>query len=86
MPYLFRPPTESEGPIGAHRLFQFYEQDRGVTVYRIGDEFFEVRYPSQDTLDAADEFWLGGMEHVVDDRQAEMLTDAGYGDRLTPIV
>lgn len=86
MPYVFKPPTVKEGPAGGHRLFEFYTLDEGVTVYRVGDDFYETRYPSQDTLAEADEFWLGGHEYTVDDRTADMLTDAGYQDNLTLIV
>ena len=85
MPYLFNPPTVSEGPIGDHRLFQFYEQDRGVTVVRDGSEFYEVRYPSEDELRAASEYWLGGVTHTVSDETAALLTAAGYGDRLVEL-
>lgn len=86
MPYIFKTPTVSEGPIGDHRLFHFYEQDRGVTVARYGAEFVELRYPSEDELYEADEYWLGGHEHVVTDATASMLTAAGYEDYLTEIV
>lgn len=86
MPYVFKTPTVSEGPIGDHRLFMFYEQDRGVTVARYGDDFYEMRYPSEDDLQEADEYWVGGYEHVVTDATASMLSDAGYDDYLTEIV
>ena len=82
MGYIFRPPTVSEGPIGEHRLFQFYQQDRGVTVMRFGTEFIETRFPSEDDIAVADNTWIGGQEHIVDDAVAAMLIDAGYGDNL----
>lgn len=85
MPFLFNPPTVSEGPIGGHRLFQFYEQDRGVTVVRDGEVFYEVRYPSEDELREADEYWLGGVTHTVSDETAALLIEAGYGDRLVEL-
>lgn len=86
MPYLFTTPSEPEGPAGGHRLFDFYTLDRGITIYRDGEDFYEVRYPSQDMLDAADEFWLGGHQYEVSNETASMLTDAGYGEYLEPLV
>lgn len=86
MPYLFKTPTVSEGPIGDHRLFQFFQQDRGVTVVFDGTEFWEMRYPSEDTLKAAEAYFIGGHEYTVDDVTAAKLMTAGYGDYLTEIV
>lgn len=85
MPYIFKTPTVSEGPIGEHRLFQFYRQDRGVTVVKYNDEYYEVRYPSEDDLAESDAFYIGGHEYVVSDSEADDLTDAGYGDYLEPV-
>jgi hypothetical protein len=85
MPYIFTTPSEPEGPAGGHRLFEFYTLDRGITVYRMGTQFFEERYPSQDTLIEADEFWMGGQQYEVSDATADLLTDAGYGEYLTPV-
>lgn len=86
MPYLFTTPTVDEGPAGGHRLFEFYTLPRGVTVYRVGTEFGEVRYPTQDFLNEVDEYWLGGSVSEVDDDTAALLEDAGYGDYLTEII
>lgn len=85
MPFLFYPPTVSEGPIGEHRLFQFFTLDRGITVVRDGSSFYEVRYPSEDELRGADEYWIGGCVHTVSDDTADLLTAAGYGDRLVEV-
>lgn len=85
MSYIFRTPVVSEGPIGEQRLFQFYQQSRGVTVLYDGTEFWEMRYPSEDTLKLAEAYWIGGHENIVDDEMAAKLTAAGYGDNLEPI-
>ena len=82
MPYTFRPPTVLEGPIGDHRLFYFYEQPRGITVYYDGTDFYETRYPSEDTLLAAQDYWVGGHEYTVSDEMAALMIEAGYEDNL----
>jgi hypothetical protein len=42
--------------------------------------------PSQDDLAAASYYFLGGHEYVISDEQAAVLTAAGYGSYVTPIV
>ena len=32
--YIFTTPVVAEGPAGAHRLFDFYKIDRGITIIR----------------------------------------------------
>ena len=86
MPYMFRTPTVLEGPIGSERLFQFYQQARGVTVLKYEGEYFQMRYPSEDDFVEAEAVYVGGHEYVVSDEEAADLTDAGYGDNLTEIV
>ena len=86
MPYIFLTPTVEEGPIGGHRLFEFYKQPRGVTIIKYDGEYYEMRYPSEDEFVDADAVYVGGHEYVVSDAEAADLTDAGYGDNLTEIV
>lgn len=86
MSYRFVTPTVYEGPANGPRLFQFYEFKRGITVYRTGSTFGEVRFPSQDFLETVDEYWMGGHTHEVSNATAADLTAAGYGDYLTEIV
>lgn len=86
MSYLFVTPTVWEGPSYGPRLFAFYEFKRGVTVYRVGSQFGEIRFPSQDFLETVDEYWMGGHTHEVSNSTAADLTAAGYGDYLTEIV
>lgn len=78
MPYRFKPPSVMEGPIGNHRLFQFYEMPRGITVLKYGSEYYEVRYPQQEDVDMADKAYIGGNWHIVDDAEAADLIAAGY--------
>lgn len=83
MPYLFTTPTVDEGPIGAHRLWWFYKLARGVTVIKTSDGYYETRDPSQEELDEAEVYYLGGHDYVVDDAEAADLTAAGYAQFLT---
>lgn len=85
MAYRFKTPTVSEGPIGDHRLFWFYQQDRGVTVARYGKQIVQMRYASEDDLNDADAVWHGGNEYTVSDADAAILNAAGYGAYLTVV-
>jgi hypothetical protein len=78
MAKVFIPPTVSEGPIGGHRLFYFYEMDRGVSVLKIDGQYVEIREPSQDEEALATEFYLGGHEYPVSDEIAAELIAAGF--------
>lgn len=85
MPYIFTTPTVDEGPIGTHRLFQFYKQARGVTVARYGEDILEFRYPSEDDLALADAVWLGGRTYTISNVEADLLLAAGYTNYLTEV-
>jgi hypothetical protein len=78
MPFRFKPPSVTEGPIGDHRLFQFYEMPRGITVLKINGEYYETRWPQQEDLDIADKWYLGGSWTTVSEEEAQDLIDAGY--------
>jgi len=78
MAKVFIPPTVSEGPIGGHRLFYFYEMDRGESVLKIDGVYYQIRTPSQDEIDSATEVYLGGHEYPVSDAVAAELIAAGY--------
>jgi hypothetical protein len=78
MAKVFIPPTVSEGPIGGHRLFYFFEMDRGVSVLKIDGQYVEIREPSQDEEALATEFYIGGHEYPVSDEVAAELVAAGY--------
>lgn len=78
MPYRFKPPSVMEGPIGGHRLFQFYEMPRGITVLKIDGIYYETRYPMQEDIDMADKAYIGGSYYEVDSTEASDLIAAGY--------
>jgi hypothetical protein len=78
MAKVFIPPTVSEGPIGGHRLFYFYEMDRGESVLKIDGQYVQIRTPSQDEIDLATEVYIGGHEYPVSDEVAAELIAAGF--------
>ena len=41
--------------------------------------------PSQDTLAAADSYYLGGTTNTISDAQAQIFIDAGYSEYLTQL-
>ena len=78
MAKLFLPPTVDEGPIGGHRLFQFYKMSKGISVLKIDGEYVEIRDASQDEEALATEVYYGGHEYIVTDTVGAALTAAGY--------
>jgi hypothetical protein len=41
--------------------------------------------PNQDTLAAADSYYLGGTESIISDAEAQIFINAGYSDYLTEL-
>lgn len=77
MAFLFTPPTVDE-TIGGHPLFWNRVIKKGVTVYKIGNAYYENQYPSQDELDEAELVYLGGHEYYVTPGEKTDLESAGY--------
>lgn len=48
-----------------------------------GDVVTEQRYPWQGDLDDFDFVYLGGYDHQITDAEADVLTDAGYGEFIS---
>ena len=78
MAYLFVPPVLEYGPAGGHTLFWRNNLTHGVTVYKVGNSYYEEEYASQDDLDLADVVYLGGHEHYVTEAEKTDLEAAGY--------
>jgi hypothetical protein len=78
MAYLFAPPTIDEGPAGGGWLFWRYTLKRGITVYKIDNQWYEEQYPWQDDLDQASVVYLGGHEYEVTEAEKDDLEAAGY--------
>lgn len=80
MPWLFRTPTVLEGPAGFDRLFGRVQIDRGVSVQELPQGSFRtMRFPTQDQIADAVNFYLGGHEYPVDDATKAALIAAGIG-------
>lgn len=78
MSYLFVPPVVEQGPAGGGWLFWRYTLKRGITVYKIGNDWYEEQYPWQDDLEAASAVYLGGHEYEVTEAEKDDLEAAGY--------
>ncbi len=78
MAYRFTTPTISEGPAGEGRLFSRYRLVRGISVLKINGEYYEVRFPSSEEVEAADVAYIGGYSYEVDAAEKSALEAAGY--------
>jgi hypothetical protein len=79
MVYKFTTPTileelESDG----HPLFSRIKVPHGITVLKIDGDYYEVRYPSSEEVDAADIAYIGGYSYEVDATEKTTLEAAGY--------
>jgi len=79
--WTFNPPTVLEGPIGGNaRLWEFYRQDRGVTiVMQLNGTYRQIRYPEDGTLDTYPQVYRGGYNYTVDDTTKAALIAGGVG-------
>lgn len=66
-----------------HRLFGRYRVDRGVTVAISGDAVDVLQYPYQGDLENYDHVYMGGRVYQVDAAEAELLTEAGFGELIS---
>lgn len=55
---------------------------RGITLIVNGTTVTESMTPDQDTLAAADVYYLGGHQYTIEDSAAQILIDAGYSEWL----
>jgi hypothetical protein len=74
----FFPPTVEEGPAG-YGLFYRYTLNRGVSVLKTSGVYATRRYPTQDEIAAATEYYAGGHEHEVTEGQKSAIIAAGIG-------
>lgn len=83
MTYLLIPPSVKESPAGGPPLFNRYGLLRGISLLvSWEDTVVEVRYPTEDQLTDSRLAYIGGHEYLVDDDEAQVLIDAGYGSCL----
>ena len=78
MAYRFTTPTISEGPAGEGRLFSRYRLVRGITVLKIGGEYYEMRYPSAEEVASAEIAYIGGYSYEVSASEKTQLEAAGF--------
>jgi len=76
--YQFTTPYIEEGVDTGHRLFNRMRFRKGLSVLKIGNEYYEMRYPSQDDLAMASVYYMGGHTYNVSNAEAADLTAAGY--------
>lgn len=76
--YQFTTPYIEEGVQTGHRLFDRMRFRKGLTVLKLGSEYVELRFPSQDELAEANLYYLGGHVYTVSDSEAADLVSAGY--------
>jgi len=75
---IFFPPTVNEGPAG-FGLFYRYTHTRGVSVLKTSGVYATKRYPTQDEITAATEYYAGGHEYEVTSAQKSAIIAAGIG-------
>ena len=78
MAYRFTTPTVSEGPAGEGRLFGRYRLVRGITVLKIDGQYYQIRFPSSEEVEAAEEAYIGGYSYEVSAGEKAALEAAGY--------
>ena len=79
MTYKFTTPTILEEMEGDnHPLFSRIKIPKGITVLKIDGEYYEVRFPSSEEVDAADIAYIGGYSYEVSLEEKNDLEAAGY--------
>lgn len=80
---IYSPYGRLAGKPNASGVGRITDIGRGITLIINGSTVTESRYPYQDDLEAADQYFLGGHEYTVDQATADILIAAGYGEYLT---
>ena len=70
---------------GDHPLFGRLKWRVGTTVLKQGDFYRNVEMPETEDVDTADAAYIGGHVYKVSDAEAAALTEAGYGEGLSPL-
>lgn len=78
MAYVFYTPTVSEGPLARGPLFSRFRLVKAITVLKIDGDYYEVRYPAEEDVTAADIAYIGGGRYEVDAAEKADLEAAGY--------
>lgn len=86
--YIFKTPTESEGPLAKNYPFTRFKLTRGISIVKSGGVYSQVRSPNADNISGYTEFYLGGGTHTVTSavRTALIAGDVGVtSDNFTAI-
>ena len=76
----FDTPTVLEGPIGDHRLFEFFRLNRALSVVMTdAGTYTTVRYEQDSELQGYPIAYRGGYHYIVDDATREALINADIG-------
>lgn len=82
--YLLTPPTVEEGPVAWKNLLNRYRLTRGISIIqRLDLTFYTARYPSQQELSEALQYWLGGHEYILDQATRDALVAGGFAAYIT---
>ena len=76
--YKFVTPSIEEGPLGPGPLFSRYRLNRGVSVFSMNGEWYEMRYPTEDEIAHSEHFYRGGYVYEIEDDIAAELLALGY--------
>lgn len=79
--WTFRPPTVEEGPASwEDRLFLRVKLTRGISIQELPQGTYRaLRFPTQDEIAQAVNFYMGGHEYLVDSVTKAALIAAGIG-------
>ncbi len=77
--YTFETPSVDEGLERVQRLFTFYKIARGITILKINGNYQQVRFPLDSDVMEAQESYLGGSKHVVNETTKAALIAGGVG-------
>lgn len=79
MPIL-TPPSAETGTYGDRGLWRFFTFAEGLAIVKTNGAW---SLESVVLVDDAEEFYFGGMTHVISDATADELTNAGFGAYIT---
>lgn len=64
--------------MGFGRLFYRFLTHQGIGVGKLDGEYYELRDPTTEEVEAFDVFYFGGYDYVVTEEEKTSLESAGY--------
>lgn len=86
--YIFKTPTESEGPLAKNYPFTRFKLTRGISIVKSAGVYSQVKTPYAGDIASYTEFYLGGGTHTVTSAVRTALIAGGVGvtsDNFTAI-